>query len=190
MNAPFAPPGTEGLPPRLFTNAEIRQMVEAGIFDEGERVELIRGVLSPMGSEGSLHVRARSLLTRIFMRALSDDFFVASNASLFLADDIEVQPDLHLFSAHLPSADVKGRDVLLAVELSNTTQYRDLKVKTPIYAEHGVRELWVIDLDAKTGLVFDKIENGAYAPGRAVGLHDVLTPKLISGVSLRLADLF
>jgi Uma2 family endonuclease len=190
MNAPFSPPGTEGLPLRLFTNAEIRQMVEAGIFDEGERVELIRGVLSPMGSEGSLHARARWLLSRIFTLALGPEWFVASNTSLFLADDIEVQPDLHVFPASIPSADVKGRDVLLAIELSNTTQHRDLKIKTPIYAEHGVRELWVLDIDAKTGLIFDRIENGAYAPGRAVGLNDVLTPSLIARVSLRIADLF
>jgi Uma2 family endonuclease len=190
MNAPFVPPGTEGLPPRLFTNAEIRQMVEVGIFDEGERVELIRGVLSPMGSEGSLHARARWMLTRIFTLALGPEWFVGSDTSLFLADDVELQPDLHVFPSRMPSADVRGPDVLLAIELSNTTQHRDLKVKTPIYAEHGVRELWVLDIDAKTGLIFDRIENGAYAPGRAVGLHDALTPTLIQGVSLRIADLF
>ena len=165
-------------------------MVEAGILDEGERIELIRGVLSPMGSEGSIHARARWLLTRVFTLALGPEWFVGSDASLFLADDTEVQPDLHVFPSRLPSADVRGPDVLLAIELSNTTQYRDLKVKTPIYAEHGVRELWVIDLDAKTGLIFDKIENGAYAPGRAVSADDVLTPKLISGVSLRISDLY
>jgi Uma2 family endonuclease len=65
-----------------------------------------------------------------------------------------------------------------------------LQLKAPIYAAYGVRELWVIDLDAKTGLVFDRIENGAYAPGRTVGLDDVLTPKLIPSVSLRIRDLF
>jgi Uma2 family endonuclease len=190
MNAPFVPPGTEGLPPRLFTNAEIRQMVEAGIFDEGERVELIRGVLSPMGSEGDTHARARWLLTRVFIQALGSEWFVASNTSLFLAQDIEVQPDLHVFSSVMKSDAVSGSDVLLAIELSNTTQHRDLKVKAPIYAEYGVRELWVLDIDAKTGLIFDRIENGAYAPGRPVGMNDVLKPTLIAGVSLRMVDLF
>lgn len=165
-------------------------MVRAGIFDEGEKIELIRGELSPMGSEGSLHGRARWLLTRIFIQGLGPDSFVASNLSLFLAEDTEVQPDLHVFPASLESADVRGGDVLLAIELSNTTQYRDLKVKTPIYAEHGVRELWVIDLDAKNGLIFDRFESGAYAPGRAVGVDDVLTPGLISGVSMRISDLY
>lgn len=190
MNAHFTLHGPEGLPLRLFTNAEIRQMVHAGIFDEGEKIELIRGVLSPMGSEGDVHARARSLLTRAFMLALGPEWFVASNTSLFLADDIEVQPDLHVFPISMKSHDVRGPDVQLAIELSNTTQHRDLKVKAPIYAAHGVRELWVLDIDARTGLIFDSIENGAYAPGRAVGAEDVLTPGLVSGVSLRIADLF
>ena len=53
-----------------------------------------------------------------------------------------------------------------------------------------MRELWVIDLDARNGLIFDCIENGAYAPGRAIGADDVLTPGLVEGVSLRVRDLF
>lgn len=190
MNAPFPPPGTEGLPPRLFTNAEIRQMVEAGIFDEGERIELIRGVLSPMGSEDDLHGRARALLTRRFVTTLGPEWFVASNLSLYLGEDIEVQPDLHVFPTAMKSHDVRGPDVLIAIELSSTTQHRDLNVKTPIYAEHGVRELWVIDIEAKTGLIFDRIEKGAYAPGREVGVNDVLTPAAFPEIRLRIADLF
>ncbi len=190
MSVQFANPHAEGLPRRRFTNAEVREMVKAGIFDEGEKIELIRGELSPMGSEGSLHGRARWQLTRAFTLALGPEWFVASNLSLFLADDIEVQPDLHVFPASMPSADVRGSDVLLAIELSNTTQYRDLKVKAPLYAEHGVRELWVLDLDARSGLIFDRIGTGAYAPGRPVDANDVLTPNLIAGVSLRIRDLY
>ncbi|MES1200591.1 MAG: Uma2 family endonuclease [Pseudomonadota bacterium] len=143
-----------------------------------------------MGSEGGIHMRARSLLTRIFIRALGDDLLVGTNASLFLADDIEVQPDLHVFKSSMNSEDVKGADVLLAIELSNTTQYRDLKIKTPIYAQYGVRELWVIDLDVRTGLIFDKIENGAYAAPRQVSEGDVLTPGAFPNVSLRISDLY
>jgi Uma2 family endonuclease len=102
----------------------------------------------------------------------------------------EVQPDLHVFPFAMKSGEVRGGDVLLAVELSNTTQYRDLKVKAPIYSEHGVRELWVIDLDARNGLVFDRIESGVYAPGRAVGAEETLSPGLIAGVSLCIRDLY
>lgn len=180
----------EGFPRRRFTNAEVRELVRAGIFDEGESVELIKGELVPMPPEFDRHARARMSITRAFITALGKEYFVGTDASLYLADDVEFQPDLHVFPSHLKSEDVRGADVLLAVELSSTTQRRDLKLKTPIYAEYGVRELWVIDLDARTGLIFDRIENGAYAPGRAVGAEDVLIPKLIAGVSLRIADLY
>ena len=122
--------------------------------------------------------------------ALASEWFVASNLSLYLANDVEVQPDLHVFPDAMKSHDVQGADVLLAIELSSTTQYRDLKVKTPLYAEHGVRELWVLDIDARTGLIFNRIEDGVYAPGRAVGADEVLTPSLLSGVSIRICDLY
>ncbi|MGH6951259.1 MAG: Uma2 family endonuclease [Vitreimonas sp.] len=183
MNAPHHPF-------RRFTNADVRRMVEVGIMAENERVELIRGELVPMAAEHDLHARARALLTRIFARTLGPEFFVASNTSLFLTEDIEVQPDLHVFLSAMKSEVARGPDVLVAVELSSTTQHYDLKVKMPIYAEWGVRELWVIDIEARTGLVFDRIEERAYAPGRPVGLQDVLTPKFLPAVSLRISDLF
>lgn len=190
MDARYLTQGAEGYPRRRFTNAEVRRLVAAGLFDEDEKVELIRGELVPMAPELDRHLRARSKVTRIFARALGDDVIVATDGSLYLAEDIELRPDLHVFPADLLSDQVKGPDVLLAVELSSSTQRKDLKLKAPIYAEYGVRELWVIDLEARTGVVFDRIENGAYASGRNVGVEDKLTPKLIPGVSVRIDDLF
>jgi Uma2 family endonuclease len=190
MNARHMTQGAEGYPRLRFTNADVRQLVEAGVMSHKDRVELIRGELVPMAPEFDRHMRARSLITRAFIEALGRDHFVATDGSLFLAEDIEFRPDLHVFPASLKSDEISGGDVLLAVELSSSTQRKDLQLKAPIYAAYGVRELWVIDLDAKTGLVFDRIENGAYAPGRSVGLDDVLTPKLIPSVSLRIRDLF
>ncbi len=190
MNAPLLTQAADGLPRRGFTNAEIRRLVEVGVIDEDERIELIKGEIVPMAPEFDRHVRARMRITRIFMRALGEEWMVATDASLYLADDIEFQPDLHVFPAHLKSHEVRGPDVLFAVELSSTTQRKDLQLKAPLYAAHGVRELWVIDLDARTGLVFDRIENNAYASGRRVGIDEVLAPGLIPGVVVRIADLF
>lgn len=190
MNAPFLTQAAEGLPRRGFTNAEIARMVEIGVIDPEESIELIKGEIVPMSPELDRHARARMKLTRAFMVGLGEDWFVASEASLFLADDIEFQPDLHIFPVEMKSEDVRGPDVLLAVELSSTTQRKDLQIKAPLYAAHGVRELWVIDLEARNGLIFERIENGAYTPGRPVHFEDKLTPRFVAGVSLRIADLF
>jgi len=182
--------GAEGFPRLRFTNADVRQLVEAGVMSHKDRVELIRGELVPMAPEFDKHLRARSHIMRIFVRSLGDEFLVASDGSLFLGEDIELRPDLHVFPASLKSDEIGGRDVLLVVELSSSTQRKDLQLKAPIYAEHGVRELWVIDLEAQSGLVFDRIDGSAYAPGKPVGPDDVLAPQLIPGVSLRIRDLF
>lgn len=190
MDARRLTQGAEGYPRRRFTNEEVRRLVDAGVMSHKDRIELIRGELVPMAPEFDRHMRGRWLLMRSFICALGPEFFVATDGSLFLAEDIELRPDLHVFPASLKSDEISGADVLLAVELSSSTQRKDLKLKTPIYAEHGVRELWVIDLEARTGLVFDRIEDRAYAPGRPVGLQDVLTPKLLPAVSLRISDLF
>jgi Uma2 family endonuclease len=203
MNAPFhseaagAPPrrgfltqAADGQPRRGFTNQDVRRMIEHGVIDEDERIELIKGELVPMGSEHDLHGRARALLTRLFVGALGHEWFVATNLSLYLAEDIEFQPDLHVFPAKLKSQDVRGPDVLIAVELSSTTQKKDKELKAPLYGAHGVRELWVIDLEARTGLVFEADASGAYGPGRPVTEHDALTPKAFEHITLSITDLY
>ena len=124
------------------------------------------------------------------MSALSrEQWFVANDLSLFLSDDTEFRPDLHIFPTSLMSEDVRGPNVALAVELSSTTQRRDLLTKAPLYARSGVRELWVIDLEARAGTIFTRIENGAYAPGRAVKANDALTPGAFPQISLRIRGL-
>jgi Uma2 family endonuclease len=190
MNVPFLTQAADGLPRRGFTNLDIQRMIETGVIDPDESFELIKGEIVPMAAEYDRHMRARARLTKIFMRALGEEWFVGTEGSLFLADDIEFKPDLHVFPAAMKSEDARGSDVLLAVELSSTTQKRDLQLKAPIYAAHGVRELWVIDLDARCGLIFDRISAGAYAQGRGVGATDILTPAAFPNISLTIADLY
>jgi Uma2 family endonuclease len=190
MNAPFVTQAADGLPRRGFTNTDILRMIEAGVIDPDESFELIQGEIVPMPAEYDRHFRARARLSRIFMRALGEEWFVGSEGSLFLSDDIEFKPDLHIFSAALRSENVRGPDVRLAVELSSTTQKRDLELKAPIYGTYGVPELWVIDLDSRTGLIFDRIAAGAYVRGRPVGATDALSPIAFPTVSLQIADLY
>ena len=180
----------DGLPRRGFTNAEIQRMIEVGVIDEDEFFELIKGEIVPMNAEYDRHARARARIVRIFNRALGDEWLVTTETSLLLADNIEFKPDLHVFAASIKTDEVRGSDVLLAVELSSTTQKKDLGIKAPIYAEHGVRELWVIDLDVRTGLVFDRVENGAYLPGRAVSADDTLSPHAFPAIALKISDLY
>lgn len=190
MNAPFITRAADGFGRRGFTNSDIARLIEAGVIDPDEQFELIKGEIVPMSPEYNRHLKARAKLLRIFVPALSDEWCVVTEGSLFLADNVEFKPDLHIFPMAMNSEDVRGPDVRLAIELASTTQRRDFELKVPIYAECGVPELWVIDLDARIGSVFDRIEGKVYAASRRVGSEDLLSPRAFPSVSLRVRDLY
>ena len=164
-------------------------MVEAGILEPDEPMELIKGEILPMASEHDLHGRARALLMRAFIEALGREWFVATELSLFLAEDIEFKPDLHVFPAALKSHDVRGSDVLIAIELAASSHKRDFDLKAPIYAAHGVRELWVLDLDAQRATAFREPDAGGYRVREEKAADAELRPLAFPKLALRLVDL-
>jgi Uma2 family endonuclease len=129
---------------------EYYRMAETGVLAPDARVELIEGEIFDMAPIGSRHGSTVKRLLRLFTDAVSDQVTVAVQDPLRLSQRSEPQPDLMLLkpradyyaSAH-PSAD----DVLLLVEVSDTTARYDRGIKLSLYARHGVREVWIVDLD-------------------------------------------
>jgi Uma2 family endonuclease len=188
MNAPLTR-AADGLPRRAFTNAEIARMVEAGVIDPDESFELIKGEIVPRSPEFDKHPYARMTLVRRVMARLGAEYLVATEGSFFLADDIEFKPDLHVFAASLLVEDVRGPDVLLAVEIAWSSRNRDLHLKAPLYAAHGVRELWVFDLDARVTHVLRDPAAEGYREHRELDAAAVVEAQLLSGVQVALNDL-
>jgi Uma2 family endonuclease len=90
----------------------------------------------------------------------------------------------------MKSHDVRGPDVRLAVELAASSHRRDFDLKTPLYEEAGVRELWVLDLDRRIAVVFTQPSSAGYSERVEHRADAVLTPKAFPDISVRLADLF
>jgi Uma2 family endonuclease len=174
---------------RRFTNADVIRMLEAGVIRDDEHFELLRGEIVPMSPEMDRHAYARNFGLRPFIQALDERFFVATEASLFLFDDTEVKPDLHVFPAHLLSDKVRGPDVLLAVEIASTSRHRDFAIKLPLYAEAGVAELWIFDLDEKRTHVFRDPEGQAYRSHHQHGPDEEVRPRAFPHIAVRLSDL-
>lgn len=135
----------EGFPRRSFTVAEIRRMVEVGIIAEDENFELIEGELVPMSPKGNQHEVIKAALNRILARHAPDELRLAVETSLYLDERTFVEPDLCLYPKRILPEDVKGSDVLLAIEVAASSLSYDRGLKASIYARHGVGELWVID---------------------------------------------
>jgi Uma2 family endonuclease len=132
---------------RLFTVEEYHRMAEAGILDPDERVELIEGEVLQMAPIGPRHAGCVINATRMFITGLGDRVVVSPQNPLVIRPRSEPQPDLLLlrprtvsYSHALPAA----HDVLLAVEVADTTVRFDRLVKARLYARAGIAEFWLL----------------------------------------------
>lgn len=139
------------------------RMIEQGLFDEDDHVELLEGVLVEMSPQGPPHGNVVQVLTRILARALGEraDVRVQSPVTI-TATGSEPEPDLALvdpvvdFTAH-PSRPY------LVIEVAVTSQRLDRGRKARIYAQAGIGELWIVDVPAGTIDVCRDPGPGGYA---------------------------
>ncbi len=149
---------------RRFTSDDLTRMVEAGLLDADERIELIHGEIIDMGKEGKPHWNARQRLISWILRRLPAEIELAPDGPLRLAADEEPEPDFYLFPAAINVNDVRGGDVILAVEIADSSFSKDREIKVPLYAEHSVREYWIVALERGETLVFRLAEGGYGEP--------------------------
>lgn len=136
-----------------LTISEYHRMGEFGIFDEDSRVELIEGELIDMAPIGSLHAAAVNDVAEQFIREKPAGFIVSIQNPLVLGDDSEPQPDVMIlrpredrYRSGLPGAE----DVLLLIEIADSSLSYDRNRKIPLYARHGIAEVWLFDLANRT----------------------------------------
>jgi len=119
-------------------------MIRAGILTENDRVELIRGELLDKMPIGDAHVEVVNRLTRKFTKLLDESVTVSIQNPLVLADS-EPEPDVALYTRKSPGKARPG-DVYLVIEVADSSLDFDRTVKLPLYAEAGIRELWIVNL--------------------------------------------
>jgi Uma2 family endonuclease len=151
--------------PRLFTVSEYHAMVRAGVLDENDRVELIRGQIIPMAAIGSRHASCVNHLTELFILRVRPYAIVHIQNPIRLSRHSEPEPDLALlerkavYAARHPGPD----EVLLVVEVADTTLDFDRRIKIPLYAEAGLREFWIVNLVDECLEVYRQPGPGGYA---------------------------
>ncbi len=148
----------EGTPPttparRLFTVDDYHAMARAGILGEDDRVELIEGEIVVTSPVGSRHAACVDILAELLIRAADHRTAIRVQSPVRLDDSTEPEPDVCVlvrrddaYSERLPQPE----DVLLAIEVSDTTLDYDRRVKALLYARHGIRQFWLIDLRSRT----------------------------------------
>lgn len=182
----FTPPDRPR-PARFTTEAYIAgRSVINQLF---EKTELLDGVIYEMPADGPLTTKWNNALLRWLFGALGDDFVITPDKTLKAGELWAPTPDIFVHAAELDEADVWAKDTLLVVEVSDTTLEYDLGEKASMYADHGVREYWVVDPNAKCIHVHHRGADGHYGAPERVGFEDTLNARHIPGLTLRLADL-
>ena len=177
---------------RPFTVNDFDRMAKAGIFAPDERVELIDGEIVQMAKIGSHHAACVARLVTFFIRNLGDAVCVSPQNPLTLDMKSEPVPDVVVAK---PRADFyaeahpRPEDVLLVIEVSDTTLAFDRKVKVPLYARTGIPEVWVVNL--KRGIVeaYTRPEGDGYSEIKKVERGQSLTPLLLPSLSLGAEDI-
>lgn len=149
VNAVAFPTLAHNLPRRRFSVADVVRMVEVGLIGPDERLEVIDGEIVEMSPKGYRHEGLKGAITRRWGKTCPDEFDFIPETGLYLSDTVYLEPDFVVYPARVSLKDLKGPDVLLAIEIADSSLSYDLKVKPGIYAAHGVRELWVVDVERR-----------------------------------------
>ena len=168
------------------------RMGETGVLAPEARVELIEGEIFDMAPIGSRHLSIVNRLNRMFVFALGEQAIVQVQGPVLMGEHSEPEPDLTVLR---PRADYYretapgAADVLLIVEVSDSTQRYDRRVKVPLYARHGVPEVWVIDLENRLVHFYRRPSGNAYAEISASEAPGVTPVAALPGVAIDLAGL-
>jgi Uma2 family endonuclease len=187
MNAPIRP--SFDLPRRLFSTQDVFRMVEAGVIEEDENVELIEGELVVMAAKKNDHEIAKSALLEWLAKNAAADQRLGVETTLYLAELLFVEPDLMLYPRRLKPQDLTGEDITLLIEVSDDSLSRDLGLKAGIYAHYGVRDYWVVDVEARQVIVHRGPSDERYSSVQTFPADAEITALLASELAMRLADL-
>jgi Uma2 family endonuclease len=180
----------EGFARRAFTVDEILRMVQAGIIAEDEDFELVEGEVVPMAPKGNQHEVLKSALNLLIARHLPEDLRLGIETSIYLDKHTFLEPDLCLYPKRLLPDEVKGEDVLLAIEVAGSSLGYDRGPKARIYAKHGVREFWVLDARSRVTWVHTRpVVDGSWGSVEERPADAVLSTPLLQGLTIRTAEL-
>lgn len=178
--------------PRLLSVDEYHRMIEAGILDEDERVELLEGVILAMAPQSPTHAHCIQWLNRLLVRTLGDAYAVRPQLPLTLGKRNEPEPDLTVVRADSDSRDRHPATAILAIEVSGESLRKDRGVKGPVYARFGIAEYWIVNVEGRVVEVFSDPDaaEGVYRRARTVTGAETLSSEALPELSFSVTELF
>jgi len=173
--------------------ARYQKMVATGVLTKMDRIELIDGEMIDMAPIGTKHVAIATRLNKLFVLGSGDTAIVSPGGPVKLGDFSEPQPDLLVlrprsddYAEQIPDP----ADVLLLIEVSDTTLAYDQGKKLALYARYGISEYWIVDVEARCVHVHLEPSGNTYAQIRTVMIPDALSAQALPTIEVGLTALF
>jgi Uma2 family endonuclease len=177
---------------RLFTVEEYHRMAEAGILHEDDRVELIEGRTILTAAIGSRHAACVKRLVKLLVREVGDSGVVGAQDPVVLPGSSEPELDttvLHPRDDFYAAGHPVPGDVLLLIEVSDTSLEYDRKVKLPLYASAGIPEVWIVDLVNQNVHAYSRSTAGSYGNTYSVERSDSIAPRMLPDLVVNLDEI-
>ena len=177
---------------RTLTVDEYHRIGEAGVFRAEDRIELIEGELISMAPIGGRHLWLVNVLNRILVREAGVAAVVSIQNPISLPPSSEPQPDIALLAPDFAKRkEVPGaRDVLLVIEVADTTLIYDRDVKVGLYGRFGIPEVWLVDAQAETVSIYLEPGPKGYRRLLTPARHDVVALSQLPAVKIRLSEIW
>jgi len=178
--------------PKRFRVEDFRKMMEAGILPEESGWEIIDGYLIDKMSIGSKHAGTVKRLNRILTNWAENNAIISIQDPIHIDEYNEPEPDIALLK---PRDDFYGeshpmpQDVLLLIEVSNSTIEYDRKIKKTIYAEAEIPEFWLVNLQNNTVECYSQPKNGNYRLARILESGETVKSTSIENLTLTVEEI-
>jgi Uma2 family endonuclease len=181
------------VPRHQLTVADYHRLGTAGILGEDDRVELLEGQLVDMSPIGPRHALAIDALTELLVMAAAGQATVRVQNPIVLNHWSEPQPDFTLVRrpwAGYPDAHPGPSDVLLLIEVADSSLDFDLGPKLELYARAGIREVWIVDLTTDGVLAHRDPDGGHHGSVLRVEPSGMLKVAALPAVTIQAASVF
>jgi Uma2 family endonuclease len=173
-----------------LTADDVMRMVEVGILDEGDRVELLDGVLTEVSPKSADHGTVIARLVRWLVAADPAERYEVRTEHPFLVPDRRSLPEPDVAVIERGASGGHPATALLVIEVAVTSLRTDTQVKPGLYAAAGVPEYWVVDVPGRRVERFTEPGTGGFGSRRTRVPPEVLSPVAFDVAPLALDGLF
>lgn len=177
---------------RRFTAAEFLRLVEIGVLAEGDRVELIQGDLIEMSPIYITHISTLNRLVWLLSNALGKQVILSVQNPVQLSEDNLPQPDVAIFrfqEEFYSEQHAKPEDILLIIEVADTSLRYDQRVKSKLYGTAGIADYWIVNLPERQIEVYREPRPNGYRTVTTYAPGETLSPLAFPDVVLQVEQI-